>query len=74
MQVQISSDFIDAFEKLINAYSEIAEALPRFGVLADAMLGNTDFQTVLALYYCDILNFHQRAYRLFTQNGLSKHV
>lgn len=68
---QIASDSIDAFEKLIEAYSDIGEALPRFGLLADALRGNQDFQNVLALYYCDILSFHQRAYRLFTQNGES---
>ena len=66
---QIASDSIDAFEKLIKAYADIGEALPRFGLLADALKGNPDFQNVLALYYCDILSFHQRAYRLFTQNG-----
>ncbi|PIA89572.1 Vegetative incompatibility protein HET-E-1 [Cercospora beticola] len=65
----IASDSIDAFEKLIQAYADIGEALPRFGLLADALKGNQDFQNVLALYYCDILSFHQRAYRLFTQNA-----
>jgi hypothetical protein len=59
---QISSDHLDAFEKLIEAYGKIADALPRFDRLS-AALKDHNFQAVLALMYADILEFHRRAYK-----------
>jgi hypothetical protein len=48
---------------LVKAYAEIAEALPRFDKLGEALKNDYDFQAVLAVFYCDILEFHRRAYR-----------
>ena len=60
---QIASDYLSAFDKLVKAYAEIAEALPRFDKLGEALKNETNFQAVLAVFYCDILEFHRRAYR-----------
>jgi hypothetical protein len=39
--------------------------LPRFDKLSEALKGQADFQAVLAVFYCDILDFHRRAYKFF---------
>jgi hypothetical protein len=56
---------LSAFDKLIKAYAEIAEALPRFDRLGEALKNDPNFQAVLAVFYSDILEFHRRAYRFF---------
>lgn len=66
---QISSDYTDAFEKLINAYSGIAESLPRFQIMSDALKDDKEMQRVLAIFYADILTFHKEAYIFGRRNG-----
>lgn len=66
---QIASDFINAFEKLIKAYGQIGEALPRFDRLSQALKAQPEFQNVLAMVYCDIIQFHYRAYHVFNSPG-----
>lgn len=56
----------------MHAYDEIAEALPRFDRLSEALKDRADFQDVLAVFYCDILEFHRRAYKFFRAS--SKYV
>ena len=60
---KITSDHLGAFEKLIEAYGKIADALPRFDRLGAALKDDHDFQAVVALMYADILEFHRRAYK-----------
>ena len=67
---QVASDFTSALEKLISAYSKIAEILPRFDRLSSAFRGNADFQRVLATVYADILRFHEEAYKVFRKPGI----
>ncbi|KAF2812552.1 uncharacterized protein BDZ99DRAFT_413355, partial [Mytilinidion resinicola] len=65
LMLQLASDFTTAFERLISAYSQIAENLSRFDRLSQAFGGNPEFQQVLAVVYADILEFHRRAYKFF---------
>jgi hypothetical protein len=60
---QISSDHLNAFEKLIEAYGKIADALPRFDRLSAALKDDHNFQAVVALMYANVLEFHRRAYK-----------
>lgn len=60
---------MESFESLISAYTQIAEALPRFDRLALTFKDNVQFENVLALVYVDILEFHRRAYKFFTRRG-----
>jgi hypothetical protein len=69
MTLQISADYLGAFEKLIAAYGRIAENLPRFDLLSDAFKDSPDFQQMLAIVYSDILEFHRKAYKFFKKNG-----
>jgi hypothetical protein len=67
--VQLASDFMSSFDKLIGAYVRIAENLPRFDRLSATFQGTSDFQQVLAMVYSDILEFHRRAYKFFRRRG-----
>ncbi|KAI9686269.1 MAG: hypothetical protein M1822_003925 [Bathelium mastoideum] len=63
LMLQVSSDYLKAFESLIEAYGKIADALPRFDRLHTALKTDYNFQMVLAFFYEDILEFHRRAYK-----------
>ncbi|RYO63735.1 hypothetical protein AA0116_g4050 [Alternaria tenuissima] len=69
LMMQLATDHISAFEKLLAAYSQIAAMLPRFDRLGTALQDKPDFQQALAVVYSDILTFHQHAYKLFRRNG-----
>lgn len=60
---QITVDSLSAFEKLIDAYGKIGDMLPRLDRLSNALLGDQNFQKVLALVFSDIVEFHRRAYK-----------
>jgi hypothetical protein len=67
--LQLATDHISAFEKLISAYAQIAENLPRFDRLSTALRDSPDFQQVIAVVYSDILEFHRQAYKFFRRTG-----
>ena len=73
LMLQLSSEYIGAFEKLIAAYGQIGDCLPRLDRLSDAYKDNHDFQQVLAVVYDDILTFHQNAYKFFRRPGKPSH-
>ncbi|KAF3914315.1 hypothetical protein AA313_de0201686 [Arthrobotrys entomopaga] len=60
--LKVSSDYIDAFEQIIKAYSKIGECLTRFRVLGQTFSENIDFQQTLAGFYANIVRFHRQAY------------
>lgn len=68
---QLASEYSSIFDKLVAAYAQIAEALPRFDRFEEAFKNNSAFQEVLAVVYADILEFHRRAYKFFRRRGLS---
>ncbi|KAI0550524.1 NACHT domain protein [Xylaria curta] len=61
--LKISSDYIEAFEQIVKAYSRIGESLTRFEVLQQSFHQNPAFQQTLAIFYSDILEFHKEAYK-----------
>jgi hypothetical protein len=67
--LHLASDFTSVIEKLVQAYAQIADCLPRFDRLATAFKDNHDFQQVLVGVYSDVLLFHERAYKLFRRKG-----
>ena len=60
--MKISSDYVEGFEKIMKAYSRLAEPLARFKILDQAYSNTLEFQDVLAVFYSDILRFHKEAY------------
>jgi len=67
--LQLGSDCISAFRTIVDAYSHIAETLPRFDRLGNTFENDSDFQYVLAVFYSDILRFHKTAYKFVRRPG-----
>ncbi|RYN71715.1 hypothetical protein AA0117_g9282 [Alternaria alternata] len=63
LMLMITVDSLSAFEKLIDAYGKIGDMLPRLDRLSNALVGDQNFQKVLALVFSDIVEFHRRAYK-----------
>ncbi|CAN9080703.1 unnamed protein product [Alternaria alternata] len=63
LMLMITVDSLSAFEKLIDAYGKIGDMLPRLDRLSNALIGDQNFQKVLALVFSDIVEFHRRAYK-----------
>ncbi|KAM4067309.1 DNA repair protein RAD5A [Hirsutella rhossiliensis] len=63
LMLQATSDYMLAFDKLIDAYDKIAGTLPRLNLLADTFKDSPAMFEKLALYYADVLEFHRRAYK-----------
>jgi len=57
------------FDKLIDAYGQIAAAMPQFDRLQNAFGDDPNFKAVLAMVYSDILEFHRRAYKFFRKRS-----
>jgi hypothetical protein len=65
----IADEYTSGFEKLVEAYSQIAHHLPRFDRLSDAFKEQPDFQAILADVYTDLLEFHFHAYKFLRRSG-----
>ncbi|KAI9855169.1 MAG: hypothetical protein M1813_000528 [Trichoglossum hirsutum] len=69
LMLQLATEHTKSFDALLDAYSRIAEALPRFDRYRVAFIDNPDFQGVLGLVYADILEFHRHAYKFFRRRA-----
>jgi hypothetical protein len=63
----MASDYLGAFDKLLNAYGRIATTLPRIKELGEAFKDSPALLPKLAAYYADILDFHHSAYKFVTR-------
>ena len=52
-------------EKILKAYADIGEVLPRLDRIKSTFGSTSDLDKLLALIYADIMEFHQRAYKMF---------
>jgi hypothetical protein len=68
---KLASDYTTALEKLVEAYGQISDVLPRFDRLGVAFRNHHDFQQVLGVVYSDIIAFHEIAYKFFRRPGKS---
>ncbi|CAN9415767.1 unnamed protein product [Alternaria alternata] len=73
LMLMITVDSLSAFEKLIDAYGKIGDMLPRLDRLSNALIGDQNFQKVLALVFSDIVEFHRRAYKFVRRKYLAYH-
>ncbi|KAI0376508.1 hypothetical protein F5Y04DRAFT_209138 [Hypomontagnella monticulosa] len=69
LALQITSDYLDAFDKLVEAYARISETLPRLERIRGAFKDDASVLTKLALYYADILEFHRRSYKFIRRRS-----
>ena len=56
-------------EKILQAFSDIGDVLPRLDRLKVTFPEDTNFNQVVALIYSDIIEFHQRAYKFFRRKA-----
>ncbi|CAG1982701.1 unnamed protein product [Fusarium graminearum] len=66
---RIASEYIEAFEKIIKGYARIADCLGRFKTLHTALGAERDFQETLAVFYVNILQYHEQAYTFVRRKG-----
>lgn len=67
--LKTGSDCIEAFEVLIKSYARIGQSVGRFEKLRQAFADDHSFQEIVAIFYRDILKFHECAYKFVTVNG-----
>ncbi len=65
--LKISSDYTEAFDRIMKAYSQIAESLGRFRLLEMSFQGRPQLYPVFVIFYADILRFHKAAYKFITR-------
>lgn len=56
-------------DKILRAYADIADLLPRMDRLKSTFGDTAEFHQVLGLIYSDIIEFHQRAYKIFRRRA-----
>ena len=56
-------------EKILQAFSDIADVLPRLDRLKATFPKDMNFSQVVGLVYSDIIEFHQRAYKIFRRKA-----
>ncbi|GAB1314764.1 hypothetical protein MFIFM68171_04974 [Madurella fahalii] len=67
--LQVTSDYLGAFDKLIEAYDRIAETPPRVQKLGGAFKDSPALLSKLSHYYSDIIEFHRRAYKFVARRS-----
>ncbi|TVY84848.1 Vegetative incompatibility protein HET-E-1 [Lachnellula suecica] len=67
LMLQLANQYTTIFDKLLEAYRQIAEVMPQFGRLQLVFQDDPNFQIVLGMVYSDILEFHRRAYKFFAR-------
>lgn len=56
-------------EKILNAFTDLANVLPRLDRLRATFPKDTNFEKVVGLIYSDIIEFHQRVYKFFRRKA-----
>ena len=56
-------------DKILKAYADIADVLPRMDRLKSTFGDTAEFQQVSGLIYSDVIEFHQRAYKMFRRRA-----
>lgn len=67
--LKVSSDFVEAFDVIIKSYAAIANSLGRFESFSHAFKDNQGVQLALSVFYADILQFHNHAYKFVRRRG-----
>jgi len=65
--LKIAADYIDAFERIVRAYSQIADSLRRFQALERSFQGKPEIYPTFAVFYANIIAFHKAAYKFVSR-------
>jgi hypothetical protein len=66
---QVASNWAESFDALLNAYEEIGDQIPLLKQYRALFEHSSHMRKVLEMMYSDILEFHQRAIRFFSDKG-----
>ena len=69
LSVKLARNYSNVMEKILQAFSDISEALPRLDRLKATFPEDTNFNQVVGLIYSDIIEFHRRAYKFFRRKA-----
>ncbi|KAF8244003.1 hypothetical protein K440DRAFT_589065 [Wilcoxina mikolae CBS 423.85] len=67
--LQLSSKFIESFDRLLDACQRIGENLPRFTRFTSIFSYSEQIQNVISLLYEDILDFYRRTLKFFRRRA-----
>ena len=70
---QVSSNYFQGYDKLLDVFSEIGSSLPQFQEIAEIFRGSdqTRMANYLGLFYAEIIEFHYQAMRFFRQTSIA---
>ncbi|KAM5350500.1 hypothetical protein ACJ41O_007005 [Fusarium nematophilum] len=71
--VWVTSTYLEIFDRLLDAYSRIGEAIPGLLHYRDTFEKSSEVAKVLEDYYSDILNFHHEALAVFSRPKRERH-
>ncbi len=66
---KLARNYSSVMEKILQAFSDIADVLPRLDRLKATFPEDTNFNHVIGLIYSDIIEFHQRVYKFFRRKA-----
>jgi hypothetical protein len=66
---QLASNFVDSFDKLLDACKRIGDNLPRFIRFASIFQYSDRIQNIIGILYEDILEFYCRTLKFFRRRG-----
>ena len=66
---KLARNYSNVMEKILQAFADIADVLPRLDRLKATFPTDSNFNQVIGLIYSDIIEFHQRAYKFFRRKA-----
>ena len=66
---KLARNYSSVMDKILQAFSDIADVLPRLDRLKATFPDDTNFNHVVGLIYSDIIEFHRRAYKIFRRKA-----
>jgi hypothetical protein len=63
--LQATKSYRSAFDKLLNDYEAVGEALPHFSRFHSRLGDRVNVQALLSIVYEDMMDFHGRLYTVF---------
>ena len=68
---QVSSNYFQGYDKLLDVFNEIGSSLPQFQEIAEVFRGSDQMANYLGLFYAEIIEFHYQAMRFFRQSSIA---
>ncbi|KAL7267231.1 hypothetical protein RUND412_010191 [Rhizina undulata] len=65
----VASSYTESFDKLLDAFEDIGQNLPRFDQYSKFYNENERIQEVIAMIYVDIMEFHRKALKFFQKRA-----